>query len=151
MTSFIENLPSAIRWILVIPASIVAYLLVYFLNNISMYFTFGYVDPDSLFKQISDILINSFVSVGASIYAAFFVAPSKKKATTIVISFVWAGMAFFGLFTAFSYGSSIPVWQVIVSALLVLAVCVIMCMTVPNDEQSKTIGNEQNSQNKSQS
>ena len=76
-----------LRWLALAPAAIVgaqlSWALLYWGNRWTMS---GYVDPDSLLGSIWVSFISTFGYAGALVYVSAYVAPSRKKAVSIVVA-----------------------------------------------------------------
>ena len=132
----INRLPTIIRWILILPTSILAYMAVYFVGHVTMYIAVGYLSPDSLFSAVYDLVFNHVVAVMASIFSSAYVAPSKNRAVAIFISFAWTILAVFGVFSSLNLGESgsASVWQVVTQAAATIAICIYVCIKVKDSD-----------------
>lgn len=87
----IENLPSWLRWLLIIPATFLAWVVVYALNHLCVMLVFGlWLEPDSNLIKAYDMFISNASSVIVAILAGAHVAPAKKKQVAIASATLFA-------------------------------------------------------------
>jgi hypothetical protein len=90
---------NALRWVVVIPASIATYLVVWYcIQFLTPFLSFG----SSIFGQYAPILFNAFVSGSAFIMSGSAVAPYKKSAIVPIVLTVVFGI--YALSAIFGFG-----------------------------------------------
>lgn len=87
---FVEKLPSILRWILIPIASVLSYVIVSMLVNVGGWIlTFLSTDRGGWGINFWTYLISPGLSGYVAVYISAILAPSGKRATTIVLAGVW--------------------------------------------------------------
>lgn len=81
-----KNLLNALRWIAVLPASILGSVLAYIIAVIFSWVTTNYLQERTILDDIVNFGISGFAAGAAFVIAGCFVAPSRKKETALVLT-----------------------------------------------------------------
>lgn len=129
-----KNLLNALRWIAVLPASILGSVLAYMIWVLFNRFTGNYLLGRTFFSYLDDIVnsgVSGFLAGGGFVIAGYFVAPSHKKETTLVLTVLLSigcvistAASFFANGLSWEFGkAAIEYAQRIVAAILASYAC----------------------------
>lgn len=94
-----------LRWIAVLPASVVAYLLAYVVSMVIQWINYGYVGIEFMNTISVTVILGHLLVYGlagyVAIYASTAIAPKAKFATSIVMATLWCVFFVFAIISAF--------------------------------------------------
>lgn len=94
-----------LRWIAVLPASVVAYLLAYVVSMVIQWINYGYVGIEFMNTISVTVILGHLLVYGLAGYVAMYastaIAPKAKFATSIVMATLWCVFFVFAIISAF--------------------------------------------------
>lgn len=94
-----------LRWIAVLPASVVAYLLAYAVSMVIQWINYGYVGIEFMNTISVTVILGHLLVYGLAGYVAMYastaIAPKAKFATSIVMATLWCVFFVFAIISAF--------------------------------------------------
>lgn len=133
---FLEKIPDWLRWILFLPASILALLISYpliiFLNRITM---IGFLE--GFFVDIMILFVAGLWSSIGFILVGSIVAPKSNFPVSIILSVLYAFMMGFSLYSKFILGdtSSVSWLELIINSITGLFVVVAVILNYSHEKE----------------
>ena len=132
----INNLPGWIRWLLILPGTVISNIAIYALSvGLTNYYIMP--DPDSMTAYIIMIMSRA-VATPLSIFVGVTLAPMKKRAVAIVLTCIYVILAACGITLYIAspsgYVYSVPGWQIIADGLITIVTSVYVCVNMTENE-----------------
>lgn len=94
-----------LRWIAVLPASVVAYLLAYVVSMVIQWINYGYVGIEFMNTISVTVILGHLIVYGLAGYVAMYasaaIAPKAKFVTSIIMATLWCIFFIFAAISAF--------------------------------------------------
>lgn len=132
------------KWILLLPACLVVYIIIRMVLHGTMMLSIGtVVDHDSISVKVYDILTDSLFSVAITMYFSSEFAPSPSKGV-LVTAFAFVALGVFDLSYALLYGENIypTFWETILSMTLMIGTPIYICVKLVNFNEALSNNNE---------
>lgn len=134
-------MPIWLRWILCIPATLLAYLIVNGVNRVTLLMVLG--DPNSLFFKTGTIVIEGTIAVMASLYVLYKITPNHKNSAIIAASIIIGAISIIGMtLQTINQNAITPLWQILLSGILSIGSCLFFCKSVIKDKILLNINKE---------
>lgn len=135
----INKLPNWFRWLLILPAFIITYILVRFVGIVSLNWYQGGVSRGILY-----LLCYCYIEGGAAIACALWIckllAPTRKNATVVVLSILTVLMVMFtftGFFVyGYSYDGRYDTASFILTSIFTVCSCLWTCYAVGKEKEN---------------
>ena len=121
-----NKLPNWARWILLLPLSIIAFIIVKLLNSI-IFLLGTYFTADPFIFRLFNIFVEGTIAIAAMLATAYYIAPKKKITVVAVLSTI---LGFLCILSMVVRLPSTPFWEVLLSTILTIGMCVYFCVVV---------------------
>ncbi|WP_371378324.1 hypothetical protein [Sporomusa aerivorans] len=128
-----DKVPNWLRWILFIPASFTAFVIIRLINRLTFLFLF---DPYSFLFKVLNLAVEGTLATAALLITAYYIAPHNKKTVVIASSGVVSAIYLVGITISLTSNVPVPIWEITLVGLLTIITCIVTSIQVSKYESS---------------